>query len=186
VAETLFLRDGYAATSMTRIAAAAAVAEATVYLAFPSKAELLSEIVRVALRGDDREMPIAERRSWQKVLRSSDETIALTFARFNEAILHRAAPVLALAEAAALSDPELSGPRDQGHEGQRNLCHELAHELQARGLLAAGVDEFEATDILFALTGEDPYRRLVHERRWTRRRYVDWLERTVRRTLLSE
>jgi hypothetical protein len=62
--------------------------------------------------------------------------------------------MLALAEAAALSDPELSGPRDRGHEGQRAVCRQLARKLQSRGLLESGLDESEATDILFALTGE--------------------------------
>src|SRR3954469_17470373 len=44
-AEALFLRDGYARTSIRAVAKAAAVAEATVYLAFPDKAALLDAVI---------------------------------------------------------------------------------------------------------------------------------------------
>jgi hypothetical protein len=40
--------------------------------------------------------------------------------------------------------------------------------------------------MLFALTGESVHLRLVGERRWSRRRYTEWLERTLRRTLVPE
>ena len=51
----LFTRDGYAATTMKSIAVKAAVSERTVYLAFPTKAALLAECIRAAVRGDDEE-----------------------------------------------------------------------------------------------------------------------------------
>src|SRR6185437_14883219 len=57
VAEALFLRAGYGATSMRQVAAEAGVAERTLYLNFPTKAALLNEIIRVRARGhggDDR------------------------------------------------------------------------------------------------------------------------------------
>jgi AcrR family transcriptional regulator len=171
---------------MTRIAADAGVAEKTVYLAFPTKAELLSEIIRVAIRGDDDETPMMDRRRWREMLRSPDVEILGRFAKINEELLHRASRVLALGEAAALSDPELAAPRDRGHRAQRAVCGELARELRSRGLLAADLEVGEATDILFALTGESVHLRLVSERRWSRRRYIEWLERTLRRTLLAE
>lgn len=41
-AEALFLRDGYARTSIRAVAKAAAVAAATVYLAFPNKGRCLT------------------------------------------------------------------------------------------------------------------------------------------------
>ncbi len=44
-AEELFLRDGYAATSMTAVAGRAGVAKQTLYSNFPSKEELFSSVV---------------------------------------------------------------------------------------------------------------------------------------------
>src|SRR3954463_11648367 len=44
-AEELFLRDGYARTSIRAVATEAGVAEATVYLAFPNKPALLDAVI---------------------------------------------------------------------------------------------------------------------------------------------
>src|SRR5829696_7980973 len=49
-AEERFVRDGYARTSVRTVAEAAAVVEATVYLAFPTKAALLDAVIVRATR----------------------------------------------------------------------------------------------------------------------------------------
>src|SRR3954453_6005253 len=59
--ERLFLRDGYLATPLKRVAAEAGVAERTLYPVFATKAELLNEIVRVTVRGHDGDEPLAQR-----------------------------------------------------------------------------------------------------------------------------
>ena len=48
---------------MTKIAAEAGVAEKTVYLAFPTKADLLNEIIRVGVRGDEDSAPLPKERN---------------------------------------------------------------------------------------------------------------------------
>src|ERR1700722_6364883 len=67
-AERLFLRDGYEPTTMLSIAAEAGVAEKTLYLAYPSKAGLLDEIIRVGGRGDDGDQPLTRRAPWTEML----------------------------------------------------------------------------------------------------------------------
>src|SRR3954454_8695963 len=62
-ARELFLANGYAATSMRAIAAAAGVAEKTVYLQFATKSAVLKEMVETAIVGDDEAIPAADR-SW--------------------------------------------------------------------------------------------------------------------------
>jgi AcrR family transcriptional regulator len=49
-AEELFIRDGYARTTIRAVAKAAGVAEATVYLAFAGKAALLDAVILRAVR----------------------------------------------------------------------------------------------------------------------------------------
>src|SRR5919202_5200172 len=49
-AERLFLRDGYARTSIRAVARAAGVAEATVYVVFANKAALLDAVILRAVR----------------------------------------------------------------------------------------------------------------------------------------
>lgn len=68
-AAALFREDGFAATSMDRIARRAGVSKRTVYNHFPGKEELFQECVSVLLRrldaeahaGDDPGAPVAER-----------------------------------------------------------------------------------------------------------------------------
>ncbi len=78
---------------------------------------------------------MAEREDWRELFQLPDSDILDRFADINEALLHRAGPVLVFGEAATLNDPELAGPRDHGHNAQRNVCRQLATELRARGLL---------------------------------------------------
>jgi hypothetical protein len=52
-AEALFLRDGYTQTTMRAIAQQAGVPEKTMYLAYATKANLLREVIQVAVRGDE-------------------------------------------------------------------------------------------------------------------------------------
>ena len=64
-AARLFVRQGYAATTMRQISEQAQVSERTTYLVFPSKLDLLLEVIGVATAGDDRPVPIAERPEFQ-------------------------------------------------------------------------------------------------------------------------
>src|SRR6476469_8560969 len=72
-AADLFVASGYAATSMRAIAAAAGVSERTVFLAFPTKAVLLGECVRAAIRGDDEDTPLLARDRMRAVLDAPPE-----------------------------------------------------------------------------------------------------------------
>ena len=64
-ARRLFVRDGYAATSMQAIAAEAGVAPKTVYLAFATKSGLLRALWDLALKGDEDDAPV-DRRAWYR------------------------------------------------------------------------------------------------------------------------
>ena len=64
----LFLRDGYARTSIKAIATQAGVSEKTMYLAFATKANLLRYVIRLAVQGDESPMPISERPEWRAVV----------------------------------------------------------------------------------------------------------------------
>src|SRR5690242_1682636 len=76
-AARLFVRQGYALTTMRQIAEEAEVAERTAYLAFPSKLDLFMEVIGVATAGDDQPIPIAERPEFQSALSERDGRKAL-------------------------------------------------------------------------------------------------------------
>src|SRR5919197_5642353 len=66
-AERLFVRDGYAATTMAAIAREAGVALKTVYVVFDTKSGLLRALWHLRLRGDEADVSVMER-SWYREL----------------------------------------------------------------------------------------------------------------------
>jgi AcrR family transcriptional regulator len=178
-AESLFLRDGYAQTSMRTIAKHADVAEKTVYLAFPTKAQLLSEVIRVAVRGDEDATPITARDDWRAILDAPPDEVLDRLARHETAALDRTARLLVMADIAVASDPRLTALRDRGHAAQRSLYAEVAANLTARGMLARGLHQTDAADTIYALTHEALYLRLTDECTWSPSHYAHWLSRTL-------
>jgi AcrR family transcriptional regulator len=184
----LFLRDGYVATTMAAVAKGAGVSERTVYLAFSSKAELLSEIIRIGVRGDDRLAALRDRDDIRAAesMADADELLA-QFARASAAVMSRSAQFIELGEAAAGSDPALAAIRDRAHHAIRADMRNVASALAALGALREGVDIELAADILFAIPGNHSvYRRLTDERGRSDELYATVIERALRGVLLGE
>ena len=183
-AETLFLRDGYTRTSMKAIAERAGVSEKTMYLTYATKANLLREVIQVAVRGDESAATLAERPEWRAVMAGPLDEVFARFAARNAALMHRTAPIIALAESAAASDPELAEHRDHAHATSRADLHALATELKQRGALAPHISAQDAADTMYALvTDATIYLRLTTECGWTQARYADLIADTLKATL---
>ncbi len=183
-AERLFLRDGYLPATMTKIAAEAGVAEKTVYLAFPAKADLLNEIIRVGVRGDEGSTPVSQREEWDEILssRSVDRLLDQAAAR-NAALMARAARFLALGEASAAIDPQLAKLRDRGHQNIRSDMHELATALAE---IDPRIDPKRLAETLFAFAAnESPYLRLTEECDWPQEQYASAL-RAILAALINQ
>ncbi len=108
-ASELFARDGFEATTMAVVAAAAGVSERTVYLAFATKAALLNECIRAAVRGDgdDERTPMLARGAWQAALNAPPEQMLGLIADATAELMIRAARLLAAGESVGLGDPQL-------------------------------------------------------------------------------
>ena len=186
-AEKLFMRDGYEPTTMLSIAAEARVAERTLYLGYPSKAALLSEIIRVGVRGDDGDQPLTRRAPWVEMLAATSVAeVVARFAAGGAALMSRAARALWLGEANAASDPQLQEARRRGHANIRADMGEFAAALRDRGVLQPGLDVRQAAAILFAIcANETTFLRLIDECGWTPDQYAELIEKVVR-TLLVE
>jgi len=183
-AETLFLGDGYARTSMKAIAAQAGVSEKTMYLVFATKATLLRQVIQLAVQGDEAPTPLSDRPEWRALLTGPIDKVFDRFAARNAAMMTRTATIIALGEAAASTDPELAAYRDQAHAATRTNLQALAAELHRRGVLRPGISEQQAADTMYALaTDERVYLRLTRECRWTPDRYADLIARTLTATL---
>jgi AcrR family transcriptional regulator len=186
--EELFLRDGYVSTTMAAVARAAGVSDRTVYLAFSSKSELLGEIIRVGVRGDDQTGALRDREDIREVESAPNADELLTrFARASTAVMARAARFIGLGEAAADSDATLAAMRDRAHEAIRADMRNVASALAALGALRQDVDVELAADILFAIPGNDSvYRRLTDERGRSDQAYAEMIERALRGALLHD
>src|SRR5438876_9912747 len=109
-AQRLFERQGYAATSMSAIAAEAGVALKTVYVAFETKSGLLRALWHLLLRGDEADVPIPDRGWYREVLDEADPERAMRMgARNARLVKERAGALMAVIRSAADSDPDIEG-----------------------------------------------------------------------------
>jgi AcrR family transcriptional regulator len=183
-AETLFLRDGYARTTMKAIAELAGVAEKTMYLAFATKATLLRQVIQLTVRGDEADTPLSERPEWRQLLNGSIEQVFARFAAQNTVLMTRTAALIALGEAAAATDPELAEYRDRAHAETRANLRALAAELNRRGALSPDTTEQRAADTIYAVASDESvFLRLTRDCGWTPEDYADLIARTLNATL---
>jgi AcrR family transcriptional regulator len=179
-AAALFVRDGYTATSMKAVAVEAGVAERTVFLVFPTKAALLAECIRVAVRGDDDSRPLLARERWQALLQAPPERMPRLLAEASAELLGRTARLLAVGESVGPEDPHLNEARERGHAATRADMLEVARAMKRAGALRRGMSAERAADIMYALlASESVYLRLVEHRGWSDAEYVRTLERAL-------
>src|SRR6266511_491691 len=108
-ARQLFERQGYAATTMVGIAAEAEVASKTVYLAFETKGGLLRALWNAQLRGDQGDVPVAERQWYREVVEEPDPERQLRLnARNARAVKARVAALLEVIRSAAPVDEDIA------------------------------------------------------------------------------
>jgi AcrR family transcriptional regulator len=186
-AEALFLRDGYARTSMKAIAAQAGVSEKTMYLAFGTKATLLRQVIRLAVQGDEARLPPSERPEWRAVVAGSSSETFARFAAMNAALMTRTATIIELGEAAAATDPELATYRDEAHATTRESLRALAVELKRRGVLAPDISVQDAADTIYAIAADESvFLRLTRDCGWTSDSYADLIARALQANLGTE
>jgi AcrR family transcriptional regulator len=176
----LFERGGFTATSMSAIAARAGVSERTVFIAFPTKAALLAECIRVAVRGDDEEVPMLERPSWQRALDADPASALRLCSEAAAALMERTARLLAVGESVDLSDPALLEARRRGRAATRSDALATAKSLKQQGVVPRGMSAQRAADIFYSLAAsESLYLRMVDHCGWSTGEYARFLERAL-------
>src|SRR6478672_6190273 len=113
-AQRLFERDGYAATTMAAIAAEAGVALKTVYVAFETKSGLLRALWHLLLRGDEADVPVADRPWYREVVDEPDPQRQLRLnARNARLVKERAAALMRVIRDSAPADPDIASLWDR-------------------------------------------------------------------------
>src|SRR5262245_3891860 len=174
-ARRLFEEQGYAATTMAAIAAEARVALKTVYLAFETKSGVLRALWNLSLRGDEADVPVAERDWYRQVLEAPDPGRQLEQNAHNSRVgKERFGAVLAVIASAAPSDPEIAGLWDriqtEYHANQRAIVQSL-HD---RNALRDGIDVDHAADLLWTINHPLQWHLLVGRLGWSPDEYERW------------
>lgn len=175
-AQGVFERDGYAATSMAAVAAAAGVSLKTVYLGFDTKSGLLRAVWHLALRGERDAVPIDEQPWYREVLAEPDPERQLRLGLRNAMVVkQRAGRILEVIREAAPGDADIAGLWERigsdFHANQRAVIQTIAD----KAALAPGLDVDAAADILWTLNHPSTYALLVGERGWSPDRFERWL-----------
>jgi AcrR family transcriptional regulator len=177
-AEELFVRKGYARTSIRTIATGAEVSEATVYLAFPNKAALLDAVILRAIRDSGSD-------GLDAILSSASSAVLRHTAEAQAVLMRRAARLIAIGESAALMDAELRPLRERAYRGVRAMMLAIADRLGEAGLLAPGLKPQAAADTLYAIGNERTYLRFVDDCGHPPERYAAWLAATLEAAVLD-
>ncbi len=186
-AETLFTRDGYAATTMTAIAEEADVAVQTLYAVFGNKRTILTELIDTRVVGDDHAAQLPDRQDWRAMERETDPRRQIElFAQIAIQIATRSAAINKIMAEAAGADLEIATIYDRQRQARYRDQRRLARSLARKRTLREGLSETNAADIIWAIATTRTYRALVHERHWTIEQYEHWLGDLLTHALLAE
>ncbi len=175
-ARELFTEQGYAATTIAQIAAAAGVAVDTVYASVGTKPVLMRLLMETAISGTDQAVP-AEQRDYVLRIRAAttaQDKIGLYAAAVTE-VNARLAPLHLVLRGAAATAPELAGIRDEISERRAANMRLFAQDLAATGQLRPGLDPDEVADVVWSMNSAEYFTLLVRERGWDPARFATWL-----------
>jgi AcrR family transcriptional regulator len=185
-ARRLFVGRGYAATTMSEVAAAAGVARKTVTTSFPTKRDLLMAVWDLALKGEDSQVPAALQEWFVQAMAEPDPYRQLELvARYTRMIRDRMGDVMGAIAAAAAADPEIAAQQKQMTKEYYANQGQIIESLAAKGALRPDLTFAEANDVLFALNSGHVYHDLVQFRGWPAERFEAWLASTLQQQLLA-
>jgi AcrR family transcriptional regulator len=185
-ASELFVRRGYAATTLTDVAEHAGLAPRTLYLRFSTKAELLRRCIGAAIVGDTEPVPLAER-DWltgSMTAPTLAERIS-QMAAVTADLMRRTGPLLEVAQQAAAVDPEIAAAAQAGRADTRRTLHEFWSRAADDGLLPAGADVDWLRETAALLAQPDTWFLLRATTEWDVDAYEQWLTVTWHRLVLG-
>lgn len=184
-AAALFVRQGYAATTLDAVAGAAGVSRRTVFNAVGGKSALLGLAWDWSLVGDDEPVPMVRRPAVRQILACTDpaESVRLWVAMVVE-VQVRSAPIGRVLAAAADVDPDAAALLGRADAERHRGAREFVEHLDRIGGLGPGVTPGRAADVCWAHNDGAAYRRLVLDRGWPVEAFREWLARVVTASLL--
>jgi AcrR family transcriptional regulator len=169
--------EGFERLTMTAVAERAGVTRRSVYLHFPSRADLVNGLFAYLAEQEGLDGSLAP------VWDAPDSVAALDqwarhLARYHPKLL----AVSQAVERVRSSDADAAGHHQRVVDAQLTNCRRLAEWLQREERLASPWSVATATDMLFALISTDMIGRLVVDRHWSTKRLGDRLSLLLRST----
>jgi AcrR family transcriptional regulator len=178
-AKELFTKRGFESATLEEIANKAGVPLPTVYGMFKSKKGILKEVMERALFG--RQYTALVRQT--KAIAHPEERLR-GVASITRNVYDSEREEMGLLRGATVVAPEfaeLEREREQRRFERQSVTLKL---LAAARALREDLTVRTAREVLWALTGREPYRLLVIEKRWSSERYERWLGDLLIRALL--
>jgi AcrR family transcriptional regulator len=179
-ASELFGAQGFAATTISAIAAEADVAAETVYSRFGNKLTLISEILETAIVGNAPRVDVLELPEIAAIRTITDQRTQLArLAHLSRGILERTALAHRILRNSGTADPALA--EFVAADRQRRHRHQTAYiaMLLDNGPLRDGMSAADAAAIYGALANPDTYAELTSHRGWSPDHYESWLSDTL-------
>ncbi|WP_308015752.1 helix-turn-helix domain-containing protein [Microbacterium sp. cx-59] len=178
-AARLFIRDGYAATSMKAIAAEAGVSPQTVQLHGPKHALLIGAF-ETAFAGDEGSHSLTDRPVMAEIMGEPNFDVALQkYVGFLTRANARSATVVRAMMAAADADPAVRAAYAELEQRRQRDMGLAAQWFVGRERIAAAHASAGA-DVLSHLTGPDTYLHFTQDRGWSDDRYSAWVAHQLR------
>ena len=179
-AKELFTERGFESATLEEIAKKAGVPLPTVYGIFKSKKGLLKEVMERVLFGRQYTALVRE----TKKIAHPEERLR-GVAKITRNVYDSEREEMNLLRGATVVAPEfaeLEREREQRRFERQSVTLELLADAKA---LREDLTVRTAREVLWALTGREPYRLLVIEKKWSPDRYENWLGELLIRALLA-
>jgi len=182
-ARAAFLRDGYAATTVDSVAAAAGVSAATIYKTYGGKSGLVRAICEQALAGVG---PVsAEDRSNALRMTTGDARVIVAgWGELAAEVSPRISPMVLLLRSASHADADAAALLTEFDRDRLARMAENARFLAKAGHLRPDVSLTEARDVMWMCTAPELYDLLFVRRKWTRKQFARFVTRTITAALL--
>lgn len=183
----LFHEQGYTATTMTAVAAAAGVSVQTVYKTFGTKPALVKRLHDVTLAGDDEPIPMADRPEMRRLREETDpRELLMVYARVGLLLLERLGPLVRVLVAGARDgDPDLRAYLDTVNGERLAGTTMTARRLAALGALRGGLSVQRAADAIWMLNSVEVWSLLTEQRGWSGADYAEWVGRAMADAVLT-
>ena len=185
-ASTLFVERGYAATTLSDVADHADIAPRTLYLHFPTKADLLLRCIAVAIAGDAERTRLADRPAMAEAMTAPtlDDRIGL-MASLTASLMARTGPLLDVAFQAAPSEASIAAAAAAGRADTRRTLQEFWRRIHDDGFLPPSVDLEWLTETATLVAHAETYLLIGRTTGWDVDTYRDWLATTWHRLAAS-